>query len=220
MDNVELQQLLSNIERRSKERNLSRVDLARQLGIPYSTLKKWFFSGEKGRKPSPGHVAAIKLFLGSESAAESRWDELWARVLEWWQTQHRYHTTRELADEVGWDDSLGAYIQEKRRPPRIVIERISGMLGFLPKGPDQETPEAKQRVQKLKWLLLLLEAELRWFRDASPSARDLVRQELDPEDMGYMSSLMTMLGDEGKFQRWLSFTSNRFNYFRKKGVTS
>jgi hypothetical protein len=39
---------------------------------------------------------------------------------------------------------------------------------------------------------------------------------MDPFDTGYLSSLLTMLFSEDKFQRWLEVTTNRFNYFQRK----
>jgi len=59
--------------------------------------------------------------------------------------------------------------------------------------------------------------EEKWFRDGSKEARDILREELDLSDIGYISSLLTMLGDEDKFKRWLTLTTNRFNFFKKKG---
>ena len=73
--------------------------------------------------------------------------------------------------------------------------------------------EAQRRTEKVKYLLLSLEQELRWFRDGSKEARDTFR-ELDSYDIGYISSLLTMLGEEDKFKRWLTFTTNKFQSFK------
>jgi len=77
--------------------------------------------------------------------------------------------------------------------------------------------QADRKAEKIKYLLLLLEDELRWFKDSSKEDREIFRKVLDPWDIGYISSLLTMLGDEDKFRRWLALTTNRFNFFRKKG---
>ena len=74
--------------------------------------------------------------------------------------------------------------------------------------------EAQQRTEKVKCLLLSLEQELRWFRDSSKEARDVFRK-LDSFDIGYVSSLLTMLGEEDKFKRWLVFTTNKFQSFER-----
>ncbi|MCK4594809.1 hypothetical protein KAU45_09935 [bacterium] len=74
----------------------------------------------------------------------------------------------------------------------------------------------KRKIEKIKYLLLLLEDELRLFRDGSKESRDIFREELDPSDIGYISSLLVMLGDEDGFKRWCIFTTNKFNFFRSK----
>lgn len=77
--------------------------------------------------------------------------------------------------------------------------------------------EAQKKSEKIKWLLLLLEDELSWFRNGDRNARDVFRKKLDVSDVGYIASLLTMLGEEDQFRRWCAFTTNRFNYFREKG---
>ena len=75
--------------------------------------------------------------------------------------------------------------------------------------------EARNRTSKVRHLLILLEDELGWFRDGDAGARDEFRKGLDASDIGYISSLLTMITDEDKFQRWLALSNARFNYFRK-----
>ena len=79
-----------------------------------------------------------------------------------------------------------------------------------------DTGRAQRSARKVRHLLLLLEDELRAFRDGSGAARDVFRNELDAGDVGYISSLLNMLGDENKFARWLKLTTNQFNYFKRK----
>jgi len=98
-----------------------------------------------------------------------------------------------------------------------VIEKIAETVGLKVPVLDLILQEAKRKTNKVKYLLLFLEEELRWFRDGSREARDILREELDPGDIGYISSLLTMLGDEDKFRRWLTLTTNRFDFFKKKG---
>jgi hypothetical protein len=76
--------------------------------------------------------------------------------------------------------------------------------------------DTKRRAQRVKYLLLLLEDELRWFRDGSTDARDVFRKELDANDIGYISSLLIMLSDEEKFKRWLTLTTANFQSFRRR----
>jgi len=96
----------------------------------------------------------------------------------------------------------------KREPSLAHLEKIHDLLTF---------EEAHERAENLKYLLLLVERELRWFRDSSAAAREVLRQELDTADVGYISSLLAMIGEEEKLGRWLAFTTYKFNYFRKRG---
>ena len=102
-------------------------------------------------------------------------------------------------------------------PPKLVVEKIAKTVGFEIPALDLILQEAQRRTEKVRHLLLFLEEELRWFRDSSKEGRDIFRGELDFGDIGYISSLLTMLDDEEKFKRWLTLTTNRFNFFKKKG---
>lgn len=76
--------------------------------------------------------------------------------------------------------------------------------------------EARHRSEKIKYLLLLLEDELRWFKNADARIRDEYRKELNGSDIGYVSSLLTMLTEENKFARWLALTTTHFNSFKRR----
>ncbi len=102
-------------------------------------------------------------------------------------------------------------------PSEIGIKKISEFLEGKER-PEiySEIEEARRRTEKIKYLLLLLEDELRWFRDNNPRAREEFRKELDAYDIGYISSLLTMLTAEDKFKRWLAFTTTRFQSFKRR----
>lgn len=143
---------LSRLNAFAKGKKLSNRSLAKELGIPYNTIRKWWvFTVSKGaHKPSKLHLERIEEFLLS-----------------------------------------------KERPD--VYARVQ---------------EARHRTEKIKYLLLLLEDELRWFRDNNPEVREEFRKELDASDIGYISSLLTMLTEENKFKRWLALTTARFQSFK------
>jgi len=217
MNKKPIEQLLTEIDDFSRAKNLSKKGMALKLNIPYSTFKKWFQKGEVKRNPSPAYIEKMEKFLESQKETVTYWKELWTKTLGWWETQHRYSTVRELADEIGWDvQSLSNYLQSKDMPPRLVIEKIAKTVGFEISALDFIVQEAQRKTEKVKHLLLFLEEELRWFRDSSKEARDILRKKLDFGDIGYISSLLTMLGDKDKFKRWLTLTTNRFNFFKKK----
>ena len=71
------------------------------------------------------------------------------------------------------------------------------------------------RTKKVKELLIQLEKELEFFRDGSREDRDCFRK-LSVYDIGYISSLLTMLCEEDKFKRWLAFTTNKFRSFERR----
>ena len=79
--------------------------------------------------------------------------------------------------------------------------------------------EACQRAEKVKVALLSLESDLRLFRDGNEVQRNIFRKELDPGDVGYVGCLLTALtGDEAQFDRWLTFSTYKYNFFRRKGM--
>jgi len=105
----------------------------------------------------------------------------------------------------------------KRLPSIANIKKIENLLGSQkPPSIESNIEEAQQRVAKVKNILLLLEKELNWFRNSSKKERDVFRNKLDLNDIGYISSLLTMMGEEDKFKRWVTLTTNKFNYFKKK----
>ena len=198
MKNIE--QLLVEINDFSRLQNLSRRELAERLNIPYETFRKWFLDSKGKKHPSAKYIKKMETFLESHIQIEAYWSELWIKILKWWETQHRYSTINLLADEIGWDvQSLGNYFQNKSMPPKLVVEKIAKTIGFQVSSSDLMIQETQRRTEKIKHLLLFLEEELRWFRDGSKQNRDIFRDMLDLNDIGYVSSLLTMLGDEDKF---------------------
>ena len=107
--------------------------------------------------------------------------------------------------------------KDARKPSELHIEKISEFLESKER-PEiySQIEEARHRTEKIKYLLLLLEDELRWFRDNNPRAREEFRKELDASDIGYISSLLTMLTEEDKFKRWLALTTIRFQSFKRR----
>ncbi len=131
-------------------------------------------------------------------------------------------STRSLTEKLGipydttrkwWGFCQGA---SARKPSEIHLSRIKEFLTAEEK-PEvyAQIEEARNRASKVRHLLILLEDELGWFRDGDAGARDEFRKGLDASDIGYISSLLTMITDEDKFQRWLALSNARFNYFRK-----
>ncbi|MDP2930035.1 MAG: hypothetical protein Q8N56_00290 [bacterium] len=132
-------------------------------------------------------------------------------------------TNRELSEKVGipYDTLRGWPLftskKEPKNPSRASIGKIRDFLNQI-EHPDNinKLKEARHRTEKIKYLLLLLEDELRWFKNADPAIRDEYRKGLHAPDIGYVSSLLTMLTDEDKFHRWQALTTARFQFFQRK----
>lgn len=107
---------------------------------------------------------------------------------------------------------------EKRRLPiKGHLEKIESFLDSPSPAPELDLPEAESRTEAIKHLLIALEIELRHFRNAGKAEREVFRKLLNQEDIGYISSLLSMLGDENRFKRWLTLSNYRFQGFKKGG---
>ena len=132
-------------------------------------------------------------------------------------------TNRKLAEELDIPyDTLRKwwFFTQKKEvcgPSEPYMNRIKDFLESKER-PEiySQIEEARHRTEKIKYLLLLLEDELRWFRDNNPRAREEFRKELYASDIGYVSSLLTMLTEEDKFKRWLALTTTRFQSFKRR----
>lgn len=207
---------LAAVETARKTEGLTRRQLADRLGIPFETFRRWFHTSPK--LPSVGHLSRLEAYLGTVRDDSSQWGAVWYAIQSWWKTQHRFQSVSDLAREIGWEsDHLRQCFAEGATPPRLVLERLADELSIpTPKSPPRIS-EARMRAERLKALLRLLYEELAWFRDGPEAVRSVLRSDLDPFDLGYLSSLLAMLPDEGKFLRWLTVTTNRFGSFQRKG---
>lgn len=151
----EVRSVLDVLESFRQKKELSRPEMARELGIPYETFRCWFRKGKKAAKPSEENLSRIQTFLAENAQ---------------------------------------------------LIPLPQGVLS-----------EARRKIERLKVLLSIALEELAWFRDNSKEVREIYRREFDQFDTGYLASLLTMLPEEGKFQRWREMTTHQFNYFKKKG---
>lgn len=218
MDKIpEVQPALSRVNNLAKEKGISKKQIAKRIGVSYSTLKKWF-SKTKPRLPSRDNLKKLNSFVESFADGDVQLQQVWVQIRNWWKTQHRYASVGPLAEDIGWEaTALHDCFEKGIPPPRVVIEKMAEILS-IPFGQRTfQADTAQRKIDRIKNLLLILEEELRWFRDGSTEARRLFRTFLDPMDIGYLSSLLVMLGEEEAFRRWLTLTTNRFNYFKAKG---
>lgn len=125
----------------------------------------------------------------------------------------------ELALILGIPRATLSHWEIGRRFPTVEHQqRISSWLEQVELKPVQidALREALEHCEQLKHLLNLLEFHLRYFQNELPEARETYRRELNVYDVGYLTSLLEMLFDEGKFQRWKVFTTHHFGGFRRK----
>lgn len=128
---------------------------------------------------------------------------------------------KELASRLGIPyGAVKHWFQQGKSARRPSEANLAKIKTFLESGEKPEVyrhiEEARHRTEKIKYLLLLLEDELRWFRDNHPDAREVFRKELNAPDIGYISSLLAMLSEEDKFRRWLALTTIRFQSFKRR----
>ncbi len=142
---------------------------------------------------------------------------LWEKIKDWWKSQHKFSDLYEFSKEIGWDyDEIKRSFLQNEIPPKLVLQKISEISGIEINNFEKNIKEAQKKIEKIKYLLIFLEEELSWFRDNPKEIIDILRENIDTKDLGYISSFLTMITDEEQFKRWLALTTNRFNYFRKK----
>jgi len=211
--------ILNDLRQYCDQHNLSFKEAASILDIPLGTLRSWFSKGKRRSTPSKRYRKRIRAFLDKQKNMNDALKRAWDDFLRWWETQHKYPSLRALAWDLGWEESeLHDFLQGKKQPPKSLIESLASIMGVSSILDIKEDSEAQRRTAKIRYLMLLLADELEWFRDGPSQRREIFRCELDPNDLGYISSLINMLGDEAKFQRWLRLTTYRFNFFKRRGI--
>ena len=162
-----------------------------------------------------------QLKLNTEQKPEGQASELLSR-LSLYAREHNI-LNRKLAEELtipyntlrGWQ-----FFTQKKKMREPSEQNLVLIEEFLLRKEKPEiyakVEEARRRAEKIKYLLLLLEDELRWFKNGDVRIRDEYRKGLNGSDIGYVSSLLTMLTEEDKFARWLALTTIQFNSFKRR----
>lgn len=108
-----------------------------------------------------------------------------------------------------------AALKELRKHYKDVRVELLGYVHFERKEKDKMVGlTTEDRLIKLAGLFNELERELRYFRDGTKTDRKAYQKVFANGNLGYVTSLATMLTDEDKFQRWLIFTTWRFTDFK------
>jgi hypothetical protein len=188
MNQESLEQVLSEIDAYARRHGLSRTETAAAAGIPRTTFAGWFLEGASRRTPSPAMQDRLRAFL---------------------------HEVRRIEGSPSGPDERAATTSTTTPGQLLTGGTGPGEIGSGVPGRGDASDTAR-RIRRVRHLLLLIEDELSAFRDGPASLRQALRDELDPGDVGYIASLLSMLGDESKFVRWRQLTTNRFERFRKK----
>lgn len=212
-----IKKLLEGLENYRIREQLPKTELARRLSVSYSTLKRWFCSSKAKHVPSAESLVKVQSLLNASKEQSTPLEQTWEHVKDWWTAQHRYPSIESFAQEVGFNAlELEKCLEGQDEPPRLLVERVAQVLGIGPAIFGSLRNKAVERTERLKFLLTLLAEEIAWFRDSPKETRQVLRERVNSMDTGYISSMLTMIFEEEKFQRWLRATTNRFSYFRRR----
>jgi hypothetical protein len=207
--------LLTQLEEIAQNKGWNKKEVARRLQIPYKTIIKWYGHGPKKRQPKQKNLDKISIFIKCSKNGDVLPGSPWEKVISWWQNQKQFQNIKNLSDVVGWDEeNLRRYMEGSEQPPRLIVEKMLELIGG-----KQDLGHifgiSMDKIEKIKFHLKYLEEELRWFRDGSKEARDIFRKMIDQGDIGFIASLLIMIGDEDKFKRWLNLNTYKYGEFRK-----
>jgi len=183
---------------RDQKKWKSCVDFAKSIGISYGTLKG--FLG--GKEPRPETRA--KLFRGTG--------------LECFRGDSRGTTSSAFASpEVGVEPSVDSLRTAISKASTLLTElnaalqELNSALGtWKARGLELGAAEgADGHVGAVHSLLYLLNDQLSVFRNGTSQDRQRLRTHLNGPDVGYITTLLRALLDEGKFQSWLAMTTHR-----------
>ena len=79
--------------------------------------------------------------------------------------------------------------------------------GCIFKAPEKEL-SARDRALRVRELLSLLDKELEYFKKGTPKDREIFREYIPSEEVGYITALIRVLFDEDKFERWILFSKS------------
>lgn len=128
----------------------------------------------------------------------------------------KFKTQSEISRITGINEkTIGDYFTARHKPPqkkwnllRETLVKISQKNLYEKKTKTQEMNETKQSIERLKAILLLLKGELEYFKDSSPEAREILKENLPGSTIGYLSSLLTALYDENQLDIFKHFAKD------------
>ncbi|MEX0689840.1 MAG: hypothetical protein WD095_00170 [Candidatus Paceibacterota bacterium] len=130
-------------------------------------------------------------------------------------------TKKDIATEMGLNyDTFRKYFSPsesaRSNPSSKTVKKMKNFLNGenLSNNLDEKRELLlKDKIQRLELLLLLVSYELFEFRDGSKNDRDVLRKEMNLDDAGYVTALLTNMGNERHFQQWkgAGITFNHFN---------
>lgn len=106
----------------------------------------------------------------------------------------------------------------KGMPPRLHRHRklLAEKLPEVFEG-DERWRGVDEDIELIRSILIFLHRQLDRFANGTKEMRDRFRSKIGPlTDLGYVSSLLTAMADEGVFERFKRFTTTQFSGLRKE----
>ena len=192
------------------------AELAKYLGIDHRTMSHYHM----GRKlaVNPDHRSLLYEVTKIPAFSKEKTDETRApRPLK--QLKHKQTNQAKPPPARGFkQDRLPDSVESSQNDAQVpaqdemvkllsqVMEKLQEDLaqrqGSRLVGAGFEPRSAVDHAQKVLSLLLSLDRELQFFRHASPVDRNVLRQTVRGQDVGYITSLLKAMYDEDKFQSW------------------
>jgi len=143
-------------------------------------------------------------------------------------TQERRLTLKEWLQQSPFQGSVKQFAEALGVPPKTAedwvyrgrnpspansrkIHALTGIEEFAPLEPEHvlgptQTAEVLERVYRIKELVLAIDRELTFFKNNSPSHRELLKKNMDGPYIAYVTNLFQLMFNEKRFQDWLKTT--------------
>ena len=186
----------------SQTKYKTKKDLAKDAGIGYSNLQKYFRGDSQ-----PSEKIRQKLY--EVTGVEILMQEIEIKKEEQKEIESFVEIKHEEKEEITTSLDMQEKIAELQKSILDLSEKVNSFSGFYEKcivnklPSSTEVSSVKERVEIVKELLYALNRELEFFKLTSPENRETFRRRIHAPDVGYIIALLRALFDEDKFQSFL-----------------
>lgn len=186
----------------SQTKYKTKKDLAKDSGIGYSNLQKYFRGDSQ-----PSEKIRQKLY--EVTGVEILMQEIEIKEEEQKEIESFVEIKQEEKEEITTSLDMQEKIAELQKSILDLSEKVNSFSGFYEKcivnklPSSTEVSSVKERVEIVKELLYALNRELEFFKLTSPENREMFRRRIHAPDVGYIIALLRALFDEDKFQSFL-----------------